>query len=168
MFDSSVLSFEELKVKNANLNGSTFVSLMSAQFRNSSVNHCGFIHPAINLRPRGAAALAMDLSVCWIAALGLQISSYNTESSYKRGLYSFSSFQQIFCLLVSSGCLSFHPAVYMIKREGNSGLLLHRCPGFGLTYPLQSVLCTRSQAPELNWLCNSSFDLINHFVGVVP
>lgn len=35
----------------------------------------------------------------------------------------------------------------------------------GLTYPLQAVLCLRSQALRLNWLCNSSFDLINHLVG---
>ncbi len=82
-----------------------------------------------------------------------------------RGIFFFSTFQQIFCLHVSSARLSLRPPVRMIKHEGNGDLLLHRCPGFGLPYPLQSVLCMNSQAPGLNWLCNSSFDLINHLVG---
>lgn len=66
VFGASALSFEEFKVLDANftLNHSTSISLTSPQCCNSSVNHCGFIHPAINLSPRGAAALAMNLNVC--------------------------------------------------------------------------------------------------------
>lgn len=66
MFGPGILSFEEFKVLNANfaLNYSTFISLISPECCNSYVNQCGFIHPAINLSPRGAAALAMNLNVC--------------------------------------------------------------------------------------------------------
>lgn len=142
---------------------------MSPQCCNSSVNHCGFIHPAINLSPRGAAALAVNLNVCWIATPGLQISALvialRVVTCIWEGYFLFSTSQQIFCLHVSSARLSLRPPVRMIRHEGNGDLLLHRCPGFGLTYPLQSVLCMKSQAPGLNWLCNSSFDLINHLVG---
>lgn len=53
----------------------------------------------------------------------------------------------------------------MITQEGNCVWLLHRCPGLGLTYPPQSVVCMNSRVARLNCLCNSSFDLIKHLVG---
>ena len=51
------------------------ISLMSFQCCNSSVNHCGFIHPSINLGRQGAAALATNLNVFWIAVPVLRISA---------------------------------------------------------------------------------------------
>lgn len=122
MFDSSVLSFEEFKVASANftLNCSTFISLMSLQCRNSSVNHCGFIHPPINLSPRGAAALAMNLNVCWIAMPGLQISTLVIvrRRVMWKGLFLLTLFSRSFVLMLSLDVFHFlHPSIWSSIME---------------------------------------------------
>lgn len=141
-------------------------SLMSPQCCKSPVNHYGFIHPAINLSPREAAALSMNLNVCRTAGASLQFPALVVvwRAAIREGCL-YSAFEHIFCFLVFSAGLSCCLPVLMITLEWSSDLLHHRCPGFGLTYPLQSVLCMQSQASGLNWLCNSSFDLISHLVG---
>lgn len=138
---------------------------MSLQCCNSYVNHSGFIHPAINLSPGGAAALFMNLNVAELLRLVCRFLSfgYIVLRVYERDIFQHFS-ADLLSLFVSYACFSLCPPVHM-RHERNRDLLHHRCPGSGLTYPLQSVLCMKSQALGLNWLCNSSFDLISHLVG---
>lgn len=119
MFGSSKLSFEESEAVSANftLNCSTFISLMSVRCCNSSVNHCGFIHLAINLSPRGAAALSMNLNVWQTATSGLQISVLVVvlRGAVWEGSF-FCTFLQIFCFCLSSVCLSLHLQAWRKQR----------------------------------------------------
>lgn len=53
-----------------------------------------------------------------------------------------------------------HASPSVFSHEGSRALVHHRCPGFGLTYPMQSVLFMQPQASGLNW------DVIHHLTSL--